>query len=65
MSRLMRLMVPSRVMPALLTRISIGPWSEMMCPTAASQAAKSPASNFMVAMPVAPLKASAAATLPA
>ncbi len=64
MSRLIRAMVPSRVMPALLTRISTGPCCSAICFTAASQDAKSPASNLSTAMPVASLKLLAACSLP-
>ena len=65
MSRLILAITPSRVMPALLTSISMAPCSSWMRVTAAWHAAKSPASNRSTAMPVSAWKASAAFSLPA
>ena len=46
LSKPMRCSVPSRVMPALLTRMSIGPSSASMRATPPVTAAKSPTSNL-------------------
>ena len=57
MLRFMRNSVPSRVMPALLTTISIGPNSAMISAIAVWQASKSQTSNFLTAMPCSAVKA--------
>ncbi|GAV37114.1 hypothetical protein ROTAS13_04807 [Roseomonas sp. TAS13] len=63
--RSMRFMVPSRVMPALFTRISIGPYFSRIPATAALHCSKSPTSKRMQGMPVRSVKALAASSLPA
>jgi hypothetical protein len=63
MSRVIFARVASRVMPALLTRISIGPCWATIRATAARQASKSATSNFSTAIPFSARKASAASSL--
>ena len=63
-SKSMRCSVESRVMPALLTRISIGPSAASMAFTPSWQAAKSQTSNLKVWMPVRPENSRARSSLP-
>ena len=63
-SKVMRWKVPSRVMPALLTRMSTGPCSPSIALMPASQAAASETSNLVTGMPVSPLNLVAASSLP-
>ena len=65
MSRDMRCSVPSRVMPALFTRISIGPTSSVSCRTASWHSSKWLTSNFATRMPVSSWNAAAALSFPA
>ncbi len=55
---------PSRVMPALFTRTSIGPTSASIALMPASQLAMSPTSNLNTGMPVSSLNFWAASSLP-
>jgi hypothetical protein len=64
-SLVMRWKNPSRVMPALLTRISTGPTALSTCFTPAAQASKSPTSHLKTGMPVSDLNLFAASSLPA
>ena len=56
-SKLMRCIVASRVMPALLTSTSTGPSSASIALTPSAQAAKSPTLNLKTGMPVSALNA--------
>ena len=51
-SKLIRCIVASRVMPALLTSTSTGPSAASIALTPAAQAAKSPTLNLNTGMPV-------------
>ena len=57
--------IVSRVIPALFTRMSIGPTSLSICLTASPQAPKSATSHFLASMPVSLLNARAASSLAA
>jgi hypothetical protein len=64
-ARSIRFIVPSRVIPALLTRISTGPSSLSTCATPARQASRSATSHLYALMPVRSLNARARSSLPA